>query len=354
MRSKPKQGVPPGEHPAKVPADWNGARVFLEVVRAGSFRSAAERLGQSTNVVRRHVSTFERQIGTVLFTRDVHGAHLTEEGAKVAEAAEQMEAAAFGIMRTRDTVSAANAGEVRIAVTEGLGTFWLAPRIAQFQSHFPNVRLDLHCGTTSVDLLRQEADIAIQLSRPTTGDLKISKLGRLHIVPFATAHYLKAHGHPRSYAELPKHRFIIQAPDRRVANEICGTVFPGVDPNTIVAIRTNVASANYWAVARGAGIGFLPTYAYALDSALVPLDVGIRTSFDIWLSYHPAANGIARVRNMLDWLIDSFSWRNFPWFSDEFIHPLQFPPLDPGSLAHFFAGVPDIHNRAGSATERKE
>ena len=54
--------------------------VFLEVARSGSFRSAAERLGLSINAVRRRIDDFERQTGSTLFTRDVHGAHLTDEG----------------------------------------------------------------------------------------------------------------------------------------------------------------------------------------------------------------------------------------------------------------------------------
>ena len=36
-------------------ADWDAARVFLEVARSGSFRSAAERLGLSINAVRRRI-----------------------------------------------------------------------------------------------------------------------------------------------------------------------------------------------------------------------------------------------------------------------------------------------------------
>jgi hypothetical protein len=40
--------------------DWDAARIFLEVVRRGSFRSAADRLGLSINAVRRRI---ERQTG---------------------------------------------------------------------------------------------------------------------------------------------------------------------------------------------------------------------------------------------------------------------------------------------------
>src|SRR5215831_12176127 len=141
-------------------SDWDAARIFLEVVRCGSFRSAAERLSLSINAVRRRIDDFERQIGSTLFTRDVHGTHLTDEGALVVSAVERMEAATFDVLRASDSL--AN-GEVRVAVTEGLGTFWLAPRLVEFQQAHPNILVDLHCEMKSADVLRLEADVAVQL-----------------------------------------------------------------------------------------------------------------------------------------------------------------------------------------------
>ena len=58
-------------------------QVFLEVVRCGSFRSAAERPELSIKVVRRRIDDFERQVGATLFTRDVHGTRLTDEGSLI-------------------------------------------------------------------------------------------------------------------------------------------------------------------------------------------------------------------------------------------------------------------------------
>src|SRR5205814_10304126 len=78
--------------------DWDAARIFLEVVRCGSFRSAAERLNLSINAVRRRIDDFERQIGATLFTRDVLGTHLTDEAAMVDPAVERMEAASFDLL----------------------------------------------------------------------------------------------------------------------------------------------------------------------------------------------------------------------------------------------------------------
>ena len=129
------RGVHLEEHPrfSLGLADWDAARVFLEVARSGSFRSAAERLGLSINAVRRRIDDFEKQTGSTLFTRDVHGAHLTDEGTMVVSAVERMEAASFDLLRASIAAGNALSGEIRVAVSESLGTFWLAPRLVEFQ-----------------------------------------------------------------------------------------------------------------------------------------------------------------------------------------------------------------------------
>src|SRR3981081_2884627 len=139
--------------------DWDAARVFLEVVRCGSFRSAAERLELSINVVRRRIDDFERQIGATLFTRDVHGTRRTDEGAVVVSAVERMEAASFDLLRAGNSVTNTLSGEVRVAITEGLGTFWLAPRLVDFQQSFPNIFAYLDLASAAADVSRHEADV---------------------------------------------------------------------------------------------------------------------------------------------------------------------------------------------------
>src|ERR1700720_4048044 len=187
MRVVTERGVPPEERSISLGGltDWDAARVFLEVVRCGSFRSAAERLELSINVVRRRIDDFERQIGATLFTRDVHGTRLTDEGALVVSAVERMEAAAFDLLRAGNSVANTLSGEVRVAITEGLGTFWLAPRLVEFQQSCPNILVDLHCAMRSADVSRHEADVAIHLSRPTAPDVKLVRLNRKQLMFFS-------------------------------------------------------------------------------------------------------------------------------------------------------------------------
>ena len=319
--------------------DWDAARVFLEVVRCGIFRSAAERLELSINVVRRRIDDFERQIGATLFTRNVHGTRLTDEGSQVVSAVERMEAASFDLLRAGNSVANTLSGEVRVAVTEGLGTFWLAPRLVEFQQSYPNILVDLHCAMRSADVSRHEADVAIHLSRPTALDVKLVRLGRMHLMCFASQKYIDTYGAPRTADELVKHRLVMQVTDQLAAKETFENWFPGYSQRDLVVMKTNVSSANYWAVANGAGIGVFPTYACALGGKIIPLEIELRQPFDIWLSYHPGSGGIPRVRYMIDWLVEAFNPAKFPWFRDEFIHPSEIKTVYKGkSLTHLFGG----------------
>ena len=342
MRLALERGVPQEErHKVAIGSltDWDAARVFLEVVRCGSFRSAAERLELSINVVRRRIDDFERQIGATLFTRDVHGTRLTDEGSLVVSAVERMEAASFDLVRASNSVTHTLSGEVRVAVTEGLGTFWLAPRLVEFQQSFPSILVDLHCAMRSADVSRHEADIAIHLSRPAALDVKLVRLGRMHLMLFASPKYLEAYGTPTTAEELIKHRLVMQVADQTAAKETFDSWFPGHAQQDLLVMKTNVSSANYWAVANGAGIGVFPTYASALGGEMVPLEIELRRPFDIWLSYHPGNGRIPRVRHMIDWLVEAFNPARFPWFKDEFVHPTEFKAVYTGeSLTHKFGG----------------
>ena len=345
MHAFDERGVPQGEQAMRAAArsapDWESARIFLEVVRAGSFRSAAEVCGQSVNALRRRVEELERSLGVTLLTRHVDGIRTTVEGENVLTAITQMEAASFGLLRARDH-TASLTGEVRLAVTEGLGTFWVAPRLVEFQRANPNLLVDVNCAMKSADVLRMEADIAIQITRPTAPDLRVVKLGRLHFVLFAAESYLQTFGTPKTARDLAQHRILVQSDDNVQWRKLYDRLFPGLPAVGLVALRTNVSSAHYWSIAKGAGIGVLPTYAQAIGAQLVPLDLGVHETVDIWLTYHPDARRIARVSRMIDWAIKAFSPQKFPWFRDEFIPPNE--------LATAYRGEPLVNMFAGFGT----
>jgi DNA-binding transcriptional LysR family regulator len=245
---------------------------------------------------------------------------ITAEGEKVFAVASRMETASFDLLQARDQTNPNISGEVRLAVTEGLGTFWIAPRLVEFQRANPNLLIDVNCAMKSADVLRLEADVAIQITRPTALDLRMVKLGRLHLIPFASPNYLETFGRPKTVEDLVRHRILVQSDDNVQWRDLYDKLFPGISPTAIVALRTNVSSAHYWSIAKGAGIGLLPTYAQWIGAPIVPLDLDIHETVDIWLTYHPDVKRIPRVSRLIEWTIQAFSPQKYPWFRDEFIH----------------------------------
>jgi len=164
----------------------------------------------------------------------------------------------------------------------------------------------------------------------------------MHLMFFASEQYLATYGEPKTVAELAKHRLVMQLADEATAGDAFANLFPGYSERELVVMKTNVSSANYWAVANGAGIGVFPTFAHALggNEKMIPLDIDARWSLDIWLSYHPGSGRIPRVRHMIDWLIEAFNPAKYPWFGDEFVHPRE--------LNAVYMGEPLTHSLGGS------
>jgi DNA-binding transcriptional LysR family regulator len=339
MHSGERRGAHDGAHTPGRMANWDLVRIFLAVARTGSFRAAATQLGMSANFLSKRISALENAYKTPLMTRHVDGIRLTPEGEAVLDAAKRMEEASFSLDRALSRTTPALTGEVRLAVTEGLGTFWLAPRLVEFQRVYSGLLVDLKCEMRSADVLRLEADVAVQLEEPGNPNLKRVKIGRLHIMPFVSPSYVEIYGMPRDLDDLQQnHRMVIQDAeqtrgkemyDRHAAREQLG----------FVAMRNNVSSAHVWAVSKGAGIGWLPTYIPAIAGPLIPLDIDVKFPLDIWLTYHPDAKRIPRVKQLIDWTIQAFDGRKYPWFRDEFVHPNDLQKSYKGEpLVNLFAG----------------
>jgi DNA-binding transcriptional LysR family regulator len=309
--------------------NWETARAFLEIARTGSFRAASQSLHLSVNTLRRLIDEFEKETRIPLFTRHADGVRLTREAEPLVAAAQRMELASFDIVRSREPDPSVR-GEVRLSVTEGLGAFWVAPRVVELHRSYPDLLIDLQCSMRAADIMRLESDVGIQITRPTANDLRIVKVGRMHTMPFASREYLARYGQPADISDFRRHRLVLQVAEQPDLLSF-ERIFPGISQIGFVSVRTNTSSAHFCAVLSGAGIGVLPTYV-APWRLLEPIDMNFRFAHDIWLVYHPDLAKTPRVRLLIDWLVEAFSPRRYPWFADDFIHPKDLPS-DVGGLS---------------------
>ena len=341
MHSPERRGAHHRAHPPGRMPQWDSVRIFLEVARIGSFRAAAVELNVSANYLRKHILQLESAYKTTLMTRHVDGVRLTPEGSQVLEAAKRMEEASFDLDRTLSQGTPALNGEVRFAITEGLGTFWVAPRLIEFQRVYPGLLVDLKCEMRSADVLRLEADVAVQLEEPDNPDLMRVKIGRLHIMPFVSPSYVEIYGMPKDEDDIRQnHRIVLQDADQTKAKtQQMYDQHAGREQVGFVAMRNNVSQR--------ACLGGLERRRHRLAAdlhpgdrrPLIPLDIDVKFPLDIWLTYHPDAKRIPRVKQLIDWTIQAFDGRKYPWFRDEFVHPNDLQKSYKGEpLVNLFAG----------------
>lgn len=339
------------EHPW-LRADWNSIRAFVVLARQRSFRATGAELGLAVNTVRRMIERLEDQLGCRLVVRDANGVSLTSEGRRLVAAATDVERSMSDLWRVAEHSSESMSGPIRLAITEGLGTFWMTPRLVGFIDEVGQLsRIELQCAMRSVDVLRLEADISVQLTEPTAPDLIRRQLGWLHLVPFASRNYIDRFGVPESMADLPKHRIVEQETDQ-LSGYGLDRIFGEEAAARMVRFKTNFSSAHYWAISKGAGIGLLPNYAIAIGSDVVPVDLGMVFRVPIWMASHPEIIKTQRHRAFLDWLASSFDAKTFPWFGPDYLAPNDIARAFKGSqlLSYFDGFTPKSETTANLRT----
>lgn len=317
---------------------WDDLRVFVVVARVLSFRKAATALRTSSSTIMRRIERLEEIFGFRLFDRLPDGVGLTAEGRSVYATAQQMERASHSLRAQLDQ-DLTTRGMVRCSVTEGLGTMWILPHLAQFGRTHPSTIVDLRCSMEVADVLRMEADVAVQLEKPDRPDVKSVRLGRMHVCLFASKRYAETYGLPKDLSEIRRHRLVHQhAP--QVEEDALRRMLELPSIEGVVALRTNASTALASAIEFGIGIGPLPTYIVAIGTDLVPLDIDLRYAVDIWMTYHPDARSISRVSHFIDWLRTLFDPKRYPWFGDAFIHPNELTEICTPKLNQTFLNLP--------------
>ncbi len=332
MQVKTQRHAAPVQH-ASGPGEmsWEDLRVFLVCANCGSFRKAADALGVTNTTVMRMLDRLEMQLGFKMFVRHQSGLRPTDEARGILEDVRQMERLSFNVFRRAAQSADTPTGVVRVAVTEGVGIYWVMPKLIEFQGTYRMLTIDLRCAMEQADVARLEADIAIQFDKPSRPDLIVTRLGRLHIYPFLSEEYARNNGVPKSIPDVKNHRLVQQVAPQLDENAYARVLgFKSIAG--IVGIRTNSSTATLYAVEKGAGIGMLPTCALALGAPLLAVDVGIRYHLDLWLTYHADFKKSEKHMVVVEWLRRVFDGRTYPCFRDEFIHPNELVKMMAGAV----------------------
>lgn len=183
----------------------NDMALFVEVVKAKGFRSAAETLGMPNSTLSRRISALERAIGLRLLHRTTRRIELTEAGQLYFERCKRIVDEARLAHEQLGGLLAEPTGVLRASFPVDFAVTYLAPLIVEFSTRYPKLTFDFELTSRRVDLVSEPFDVAIRLGESEDSQLIARRLATLGNYLYASPGYLARAGEPRTPDDLARH-----------------------------------------------------------------------------------------------------------------------------------------------------
>ncbi|AOJ36365.1 LysR family transcriptional regulator [Burkholderia metallica] len=179
--------------------------LFVEVVKAKGFRSAAETLGVPNSTLSRRIGALEKAIGLRLLHRTTRRIELTEAGRLYFERCKRIVDEARLAHEQLGGLLAEPTGVLRASFPVDFAVTYLAPLIVEFSNRYPKLTFDFELTSRRVDLVSEPFDVAIRMGESEDSQLIARRLATLGNYLYASPGYLDREGEPRMPDDLTRH-----------------------------------------------------------------------------------------------------------------------------------------------------
>jgi DNA-binding transcriptional LysR family regulator len=291
-------------------------RVFVRVVERGSFSAAAEDLAMTPSAISKLVSRLEDRLGIRLLHRTTRRLALTPEGETYHLRAQEILSAIDDAEAEVARLGTTPRGRLRVNTGTAFALHELVAALPDFIARYPEIEIDLSVTDRVVDLLSENADVAIRTGLVTDPSLVARKIADAERGIFAAPAYLDRRGTPATPDELARH-------DAIVVNSVPAVnrwPFRDGDGVRIVEVNNKIVVDDAEVALRLAiaGAGILRVSDMLVGEAvrrglLVPLFVGVSVSEPLPVSavYPQGRHRMAKVRAFVDFVVDRF--KGAPW-----------------------------------------
>ncbi|MDB6144392.1 MAG: hypothetical protein JWP80_3436 [Pseudomonas sp.] len=286
-------------------------QLFVRVADTGSFSKTALAAGVSQPTVSKQIAALEERLGAQLLRRTSRGLSLTSAGQDYYESA----------VRLLDDVAVAESrighgqiapsGLVRVAMSPGIGRFYVIPRLPEFFARYPDVSIDLDISERHVNLIEDGIDVALRIGNLSDSSLMARRIGGVEYGTVASPAYLEAHGTPTVPSDLEQHQAVAYI--FRGAPKVWE--FKGPEGSQTVVpkarVRSNDAEHLRASVLAGLGIAHNLTWLFAQDIArgtvIRVLQDYVPPPFPISLVWPGGRRVTGRVKVFIDFLAEIFA-----------------------------------------------
>lgn len=281
---------------------WELYRSYLGVLEEGSLSGAARAMGIAQPTVGRHIDALEKALGVALFTRSQTGLLPTDAALALQPFAQAMSTSAAALKRAAESQGSGIKGTVRITASEVMGVEVLPPIIAQLQSAYPDLKVELVLSNRVQDLLQREADIAVRMTQPKQEQLIARRVGQVDLGFHAHRAYLERRGTPQTLDELAQHA-LIGFDEETAFVRAARKGFTQWQRDNF-ALRTDSDVAQLALIRAGCGIGICQNALAARDPQLVHLlPDSLTLGLETWLTMHEDLRNTPRCKVAFDALL---------------------------------------------------
>lgn len=186
--------------------DFSDLRVFVTILRTGSFKAAAIQLGLTPSATSHAMKRLEERLSTRLLYRSSRAVSPTAAGSELAlrlEEGFEKIGAALGVL---ESAAAGSLGELRINVFADAAHLLIEPAIPEFVRQCPKVKLTVVVDDRPIDIVSEGYDAGIRYGHYVPEGMVTAPLTRAHRwVAAASPGYLQRCGRPQTLEDLAQH-----------------------------------------------------------------------------------------------------------------------------------------------------
>ena len=249
--------------------DLHELRIFATVAELASFSRAAEQLGLAKGRVSTAVQQLEAQLGTRLLQRTTRSVRLTPDGERFLDRCKELLTEAEQLQAMFQPASTGLTGRLRIDLPNRIARDLVLPRLPEFLAAHPRLEIGISTTDRRVDLVHEGFDCVLRVGALVDSDLVARPLGVLRMRNVASPAYLRAHGTPRTLADLAKHHVVHYMPSLNAQ----GALWEYVDADgkrRTLAMRAHVTvnGTDAYQAAALAGLGLVQSPTLGTDDLI--------------------------------------------------------------------------------------
>jgi len=187
---------------------------FVRAAETGSLAAAAQLLDVSPPAISKLVAALEERLGLALFSRNPRGIVLTPDGqayfVRCRQILSDLESAEVALT----SPSQSPRGKLAVGIPPNLASYCVAPALAAFRAHYPDIQLHLRRAYRETDLAAHSLDALVALAWIGRKDLIAHRLAQTRFLICAAPSYWARTGMPNEPDELARHHCLVyRVPD---------------------------------------------------------------------------------------------------------------------------------------------